>query len=282
MPRSGRNRIFFLVMISLLLLAVILLSISPGSPLHQITSPVSAFFSPIQKSLSQTTDRIGGFFESLREGVRLRDENKLLREENARLRNQVAQLEDAGRQFEQLKDAFAMKDRFAGYDLVGGRVLTREIGTWFDVFRIDVGRTSGIRVTETLSFAVVDAQSHLIGRVLTADAVSAKVLPLLHEGFALSGQINVVNGSLLRVRGSLELKEQGLCLVDQIPAGAQIAAGDEIVSSGSGGLFPAGIPIGRITRVIEADSRDLRTAWLEPYADLEELSTVFVMTGRDN
>ena len=210
----------------------------------------------------------------------LRDENRDLRLENAALRNQVAQLEEAGRQYEQLKDAFKMKDQFAGYDLIGGRLLTREIGTWFDVFRIDVGTTDGVTVTETLTFAVVDAQSNLIGRVLSTDAVSAKILPVLHEGFAVSGKVNEVGGSLLRVRGDIDLKPQGLCLIDQIPANATIEIGDEIVSSGIGGLFPAGVPIGRVVNVIEADARDQRQAWLEPYAQLDELETVFVMIGR--
>ncbi len=280
LSRFVRNQVFFLVVISLLLLAVIIWSFLPGSPLNHLTSPFSAVFTPVQERFNAAADQVSGFYESLNEGMALRDENRDLRLENAALRNQVAQLEEAGRQYEQLKDAFKMKDQFAGYDLIGGRLLTREIGTWFDVFRIDVGTTDGVTVTETLTFAVVDAQSNLIGRVLSTDAVSAKILPVLHEGFAVSGKVNEVGGSLLRVRGDIDLKPQGLCLIDQIPANATIEIGDEIVSSGIGGLFPAGVPIGRVVNVIEADARDQRQAWLEPYAQLDELETVFVMIGR--
>ena len=281
MARFVRNRVFFLVVISLLLLAVIVWSFLPGSPLNHLTSPFSAVFIPVQQRFNSTADSVSGFFEAINEGIELRDENRELRHENAALRNQVSQLEEAGRQYEQLKDAFQMKDQFDGYDLIGGRVLTREIGTWFDVFRIDIGTTDGVTVTETMTFAVVDAQSNLIGRVLSTDAVSSKILPVLHEGFAVSGKVNEVGGSLLRVRGDLDLKPQGLCLIDQIPANANIEIGDEIVSSGIGGLFPAGVPIGKVVNVLEADARDQRQAWLEPYAKLDELETVFVMLGRE-
>lgn len=282
MPGMVRNRIFIIVFTTLLLLTVILLSSLPGSPLQTLTSPISAALEPLQKGLLGITGQVTGFFESLTEGARIRAENQELLEENAGLRSQIAQLAEAGRQYQELKDAFQLKDRFDRYDILGARILTREIGTWFDVFRIDLGSGDGLAVTENLSYAVVDAQSRLIGRVLSADLVSGKVLPLLHEGFAVSGKVNVVNGALVRVRGDLDLKEEGLCLVDQIPANASLQVGDELVTSGVGGLFPAGIAIGRVLSITDADNRSQRQAILQPYADLENMTTVFVMKGKDS
>lgn len=281
MARPVRNRIFFLVLASILLLAVILLSALPGSPLNHLTTPFSAFFSPVQRWISNSADKVGDFYASVEEGMRIREENRQLQAEKAELLSRISQLEEAGRQYEALKDAFMLKDRFESYDLIGGRLLTREIGTWFDVFRIDVGTADGIAVTEELTYAVIDVQSNLVGRVLSTDAVSAKILPLLHEGFAVSARINEINGSLLRVRGDLELKQQGLCLIDQIPAHAGIRTGDEIVTSGIGGLFPAGIPIGRVVAVQDSAVPGQRQAWLEPYTSLDDLETVFVMAGRN-
>lgn len=281
MPRKAKSRIFIVVLVTVLLLAFTLLSAWPGSPLNMLTTPLSAVLQPIQSALIWTSDKVGGFFESISEGMRLRDENQSLKDENADLRSQIAQLEDAGRQYQELKDAFLLKDQFDQYEVIGARVMTREIGAWFDVFRIDAGTRDGLAVSETLTFAVVDAQSRLIGRVLSTDVLSGKVLPLLHEGFAVSAKINVVNGSLMRVRGDFDLKPQGLCLVDQIPQNSGLQVGDELVTSGAGGLFPAGIPIGKITRIVEQESGNERTAYLQPYADLQNLTTLFILKGRD-
>lgn len=158
--------------------------------------------------------------------------------------------------------------------------MTREIGSWFDLFRIDVGTRDGLVVDEVTSFAVLDAQSQLVGRVVSTDTSSAKVLPLLHEGFAVSAKVNSANSLLFRVRGDLDLKPLGLCLIDQIPSNASLRVGDEVVTSGAGGLFPAGIPIGRIVRILDSAARNQRRAYLEPYADLENVATVFVMKGK--
>ncbi len=280
LPKLVRNRIFVIVFTTLLLLTVLLLSSLPGSPLNLLTSPVSALLEPVQSGTRQLIDKVTGFYESLTEGIRIREENQALQTQNAELRNRISQLEEAGRQYEELKSAFALKDQFDQYQILGARVLTREIGSWFDVFRVDAGTADGLTVNETLSYAVVDAQSRLIGRVLSTDAVSGKVLPLLHEGFSVSGKVNVVNGPLLRVRGDLDLKAQGLCLIDQIPSNASLQVGDEVITSGAGGLFPAGIPIGKIVRIINKDARDQRQAYLQPYADLQNLTTVFIMKGK--
>jgi rod shape-determining protein MreC len=280
MPGKAKNRIFVVVLATLLLLAVLLLSALPGSTLNFLTTPLSAVLKPVQSALNWTADKVGGFFESLNEGMKIRAENQRLVDENAGLRSQIARLEEAGRQYQELKDAFALKDQFDDYEVLGARILTREIGAWFDVFRIDAGTQDGLNVSETLTYAVVDAQSHLIGRVLSTDLVSGKVLPLLHEGFAVSAKINVVNGALMRVRGDFDLKPQGLCLVDQIPGNAGVQVGDELVTSGAGGLFPAGIPIGRIAQILEGDRSGERRAYLEPYADLQNLTTVFVLKGK--
>lgn len=282
MPKPLKSRIFAIVFITLLLLAVVLLSALPGSPLAYLSSPVSVLLEPVQKGMSNAIDQVTGFFDSLSQGVEIRADNQRLEAENAELRNRLAQLEEAGRQYEELKSAFQIKDRFDAYDIVGGRVMTREIGSWFDVFRIDVGTRDGFRVDETTSYAIVDAQSQLIGRLVSTDTSSAKVLPLLHEGFAISAKVNEVSSPLFRVRGDLDLKGTGLCLIDQIPSNAILKVGDEVISSGAGGLFPAGIPIGRIVRLLDNDARNQRQAHLQPYADLENVHTVFVMKGKES
>ena len=57
----GRNRIFLLVFVSLLLVTVILLSAIPGSPLNFLTSPLSVVLEPVQKTLTGAADRVIGF-----------------------------------------------------------------------------------------------------------------------------------------------------------------------------------------------------------------------------
>lgn len=280
MKKYERSKLYMIVVTTIGLIALILLSSFPGSPLNQLTSPFSVVLEPVQKSVLTAVNWIQTGTSSIFEGVRIRRENQALQLENATLRNQVAQLAEAGRQYEELKSALQLKDTYDRYKIIGGRLMTRDIGSWFDVLRIDIGSQDGLEVTETQSYAVVDAQSRLVGRVLSTDLTSAKILPVLHEGFAVSGKINSVNGALLRVRGDYDLKSEGLCIVDQIPMTASIHVGDTIVTSGLGGLFPAGIEIGKIVEIRDSSSVQTRQAVLRPSVDLQNLSVVFVMEGQ--
>ncbi len=280
MKKNERSKLYLIVVTTIGLIALILLSSFPGSPLNQLTSPFSVVLEPVQKGVLSAVNWIQTGTSSIFEGVRIRKENQALLLENATLRNQVAQLEEAGRQYEELKSALQLKDAYDHYKIIGGRLMTRDIGSWFDVLRIDIGSQDGLIITETQSYAVVDAQSRLVGRVLSTDLTSAKILPVLHEGFAVSGKINSVNGALLRVRGDYDLKSEGLCMVDQIPMTASLHVGDTIVTSGLGGLFPAGIEIGNIVEIRDSSSVQTRQAVLRPSVDLQNLSVVFVMEGQ--
>ncbi|MDD2533572.1 MAG: rod shape-determining protein MreC [Eubacteriales bacterium] len=280
MSRNERSRVYLVVIVTIGLIALILLSSFPGSPLNQLTSPFSIVLEPVQKVVLNFANGVQTGAMSIFKGVQIRRENEQLLLENAKLRNEVAQLAAAGRQYDELKSALKLKDTYDRYEIIGGRLMTREIGEWFDVFRIDIGSQDGLKVTETLSYAVVDAQSRLVGRVLSTDMTSAKILPVLHEGFSVSGKLNSVNGALLRVRGDYDLKNDGYCIVDQIPMTASLHEGDVIVSSGLGGLFPAGIEIGKIIEIRNASSLLNRQAVLQPSVDLQNVSVVFVMKGQ--
>lgn len=281
MRRLFQNKIVIVVFTTLLLLTFIILSSIPGSFLNILTSPVSAVLGPVQNAVHGIMTRTGDAYAAFREGIEIRSRNRQLQDENAALRNRITQLEEAGRQYDALKSAFQLKDRYSNYSIIGSRILTRDMGSWFDIFRVDSGQKDGITVTETASFAVVDAQSRLVGRVLATDLVTARILPLFHEGFSMSAKVNSSAGALVRVRGDIDLKPQGLCAVDRIPTAAVIRVGDEIITSGEGGLFPAGLPIGQVVEVRDSGARQNRIAILKPYADLENLETVFIMKGKE-
>jgi rod shape-determining protein MreC len=57
---------------------------------------------------------------------------------------------------------------------------------------------------------------NLVGRVIESSETESRVLPLLHEGFAVAGKVNEVNGVTFMVVGDAELKRQGLCLAKDI------------------------------------------------------------------
>lgn len=280
MKKKSKNKVFIIVVSTLFVLSVLIYSSIPGSPLNAVTSPISFITDPLQSILIKASDGITGFFESLTNSTKIRNENIVLKEANARLEQQVKELEENGRRWEELKSAFKIKEIFSDYELLGASILTREAGDWFDVFRVNIGIRDNIVIEEKSSYAVVDAQMNLIGRVLSSDVTSSKILPILNEGSVVSAKMNTASGSAVRVRGDILLKSQGLCLVDKISDFTLIQVGDEVITSGLGGLYPPGIPIGVIVELRNDDQKIEKIAVLKVYADYKSLTDVFIMKGR--
>jgi len=275
------NKIFILILVTLLIVAVIIFDLIPGSPVENITTPVSVVLDPVQKLVQGTGNKISDFFTAVSDGISIRQENADLKKQIAELEYEVQQGKEAAIRWQELKDAFYIRDSFENYDIHGSTILTREADEWFSVIRIDAGKNNGIQISvSNRSYAVVDAQMNLVGRIQSTDVSSSKVLPILHEGFTVSAKVNTVNGAVVTVHGEVELKENGLCKVDQIPDQVSLQVGDVLVTSGAGGLFPAGIPVGVIVSV--DDSSELnRYATLKPYVDISSLKDVFIMVPKN-
>ena len=275
------NKVFILILVTLLIVAVIIFDKIPGSPVENITTPVSVIIDPVQKLVQGTGSKISDFFTAVSDGISIRQENADLKKQIAELEYEVQQGKEAAIRWQELKDAFFIKDSFENYDIHGSSILTREADEWFSVIRIDVGSSNGIQISDiNPSYAVVDVQMNLVGRIQSTDVSSSKVLPVLHEGFTVSAKVNTVNGAIVTVHGEVELKENGLCKVDQIPDQVSLQVGDVLVTSGAGGLYPAGIPVGVIMSVDNSSLLN-RYATLKPYVDISSLKDVFIMVPKN-
>lgn len=282
MKNKGGKSVFIVAIATLVLFSLLIFSSVPGSPIASFTGPVSFLTDPIQQLITGISDNVGGFFSSIKDGERIRKENEVLLEERAQLKMKLKELEENGRRWEELKSAFKIRDLFSDYELIGASVLTREIGEWFDIFRISAGTRDGITIDEKTSYAVVDSQMNLVGRVYSSDYTSAKILPVLNEGSVISAKLNTAGGSTVRVRGDVLLKEGGFCLVDNISDFSAVNIGDEVITSGLGGLYPPGIPIGIIIELRNNNQKIEKTAVLKIYTNYKTLKDIFIMKGKSS
>ena len=276
MRRLLLNKRFLTAVTLLILLAVIVLGSLPGSPINSLLKPVGAVVNPVQKAVKYSGNSISAFWAALTDGIAIRNENEQLRAEIAELQYQLNQNEEASIRYEELQEAFHIREVFSNYDIFGASVLSRESDEWFSVIRVGAGNSDGIYLEQGQSLAVVDVRMNLVGRVIEVNEDDSDILLLLHEGFQVSGKVNAVNGATFLIVGDASLKQQGLCLVTGIDPDTIPNVGDEIVTSGDGCLFPQGIPIGVIESVDTSNELNI-TATLRPYSDIEDLNDIFIM-----
>ncbi len=261
---------------TLLLIAIVIFGAIPNSPVRKLVKPINAVVSPIQKLIKNGGDTLDDFFAAIKDGIAIREENKELRSEIAELQYVITQNEEARIRYEELKDAFHIKDSFSTYDIYGAAILSRDADEWFSIIRVDIGQDDGLFVEDGSSMAVVDVQMNLLGRVIETEEDSSKILPLTHEGFSVIGKVNEVNGAIVTVVGDSNLKNEGLCLVTGIDENLVPEVGSEIVTSGDGGLFPQGVPIGVIESV-DTTNPLMITATLRPYTQIGSVKDLFIM-----
>ena len=276
MKKLLKSKWFIALIVLLVLAAGAVLSLLPGSPVKKILQPVQLISSPAQSLVKKAGDTITDFWSAITDGIAIREENQALKEQIADLRYQLTQNEEAALRYEELKDALHIKDMFSNYEIYGASILSRESDEWFSTIRLNAGANDGIALEEGNSYPVLDVEMNLVGRVIETSDNESRVLPLLHEGFAVAGKVNEVNGATFMVLGDAELKRYGLCLVTDIDSDVHLEPGMEIVTSGDGGLFPEGIPIGTIESVDNSNPLQI-TATLRPYSQIGKLEDVFIM-----
>ena len=276
MKKLFKSKWFIASIILLLLAAGAVLSLVPGSPVKKLLKPVQLVGSPSQSLVKRAGDTLSDFWSAITDGIAIREENKALKEQIADLRYQLNQNEEAALRYEELKEALNIKDMFSNYVIYGASILSRESDEWFSTIRLNAGRSDGIALEEGNSYPVLDVEMNLVGRVIETSDTESRVLPVLHEGFAVAGKVNAVNGATFMVLGDAELKRQGLCLVKDIDKDVELKPGMKIVTSGDGGLFPEGIPIGVIYSVDYSNPSEI-TATIKPYSQIGKLEDVFIM-----
>ena len=274
MLRLFRSKLFVFILVILTILVVMGISSKPDSKMHYIGDVISVPLAPVQRFFSFIGDKIEG-------SVTFFKDTKAVKQENDQLKVKLDQLEAEKRNLlryeeenKELREALNLKNQFNSYDSVGGNIIAKDMGNWFNIFTIDRGSEDGIT-----SDSPVITSKGLVGSVTETWPLSSKVLSIIDADSTVSAMVSK-SMDVVIVRGDLNLKNQGLCRMDYIPMGLDLEVGDTIETSGVGGIFPRGILIGKVEKVIQASNELNRYAIIKPAVDFKRLQEVFVLKSK--
>lgn len=235
-PAPGRRLrpiLFFLIFASC---ALMLLSRLDHSIVANSRWKAASWLSPVLEITKLPVEAIRAVGQSISSRAALQKELERLRQENRRLANwewRARQLETKLADLE----AIAKVAPEQKLDFVTSRVIADLSGTFVRNVIIDAGRARKVQ----RDYPVVNADG-LVGRVLDAGPSVARVLLATD----LNSRIPVAVGPNA-VRAMLAGDNSAEPRLVYIPDGAKISAGDEVSTSGIGGLFPAGLHVGVVT-----------------------------------
>lgn len=211
---------------------------------------VTDAFAPILDAISRPAATAAHFVESLHEIVNLRGENERLRQENAALLQwqQAAQRLDAENR--SLRSLLNYKPELAA-SYITARVVADPGGAFVRTVVVTAGRRDGVRPGQ----AAVSGRG-LMGRVVQAGEWSSRVLLITD----LNSRIPVVIEPS-RQRAVMGGDNSGTPRLLYLPGDTVPAVGDRVVTSGHGGMFPPGLPVGLVAEVGESAIR------VQPFVD---------------
>jgi len=189
--------------------------------------------------------------------------NEALNAQVAELSQEVIRLRELSIENERLRGLLSFKKK-TPYKVIGVRVVGRDASNWYNTIVIDKGSNQNLVV----GMALV-APSGLVGKVTEVGSSISRGMLILNPNSRVGA---IVQRS--RDEGVVEGSLKGLLRMKYISKDADLKAGDLVISSGLGGVFPKGVAIGKIKDIgTEADGLHLY-AWVEPAVDFSKLEEV--------
>ena len=242
----------------------------PDAASRRVKGAVRDGISPLQAGLRGGVRETRDVVRYVRGLGDLALENRALSEEIVYLRGEMRMAEELARDNRLLRYQLGFMQRFPN-KLVSCEVIGRDSTGWWQTARLDKGSLAGVAEERA-----VITPAGLIGRTVSVSDRTADVLLLSDPSCKVS--VRLARSGVFGVTAGLGAKpgEQPVCRMDYILQTADVQEGDEVVTSGLGGLFPKGLLVGRVTKVEMHEAGLYQTAWIDSAANLGELEYGFV------
>jgi rod shape-determining protein MreC len=233
------------------------------------TDALAVVTTPIQSTLARINRSAVGVWSTYRDWKNVRAENRRLRDEAQQLRVEALQVTETIEENRRLRRLLALKAAMP-LETLSGEIIAREWGGWVRSLTVNRGRSDHVsRMTAVI------APDGLIGRVVDVRP-GASVVQVLIDPASTVGAHAVRS----RTAGIVEGEPRGTMRFKYMARdGAGLEVGDLVVTSGSGGLFPRGIPIGRVRAIDDRGSALFHYAQLAPAVDFARIDEVLLIVG---
>lgn len=268
-----KNTRYFLFGLSVLCIFMIGITSINGKLLNPLRSAVGYVLVPIQTgintvggSIYREVSNVKKLRTALADNEKLQAQVDELTEENTKLRSEQLELE-------RLRSLYELDLQYTQYQKVGARIIAKDSGDWFHVFRINKGSNDGIR--EDMN---VIAGGGLVGIVTDVGANYATVRSIIDDSSQVSAMAQQ-SGDSCMVSGDLQLFKEGRLNLSYMEKDDDIKDGDMIVTSNISEKFLPGILIGYATDItVDYNDNLSKSGYLIPVAQFDRLQEVLVIT----
>ena len=228
--------------------------------------------SPIQKVLSSAVNWFDSMYGYLYEYDSLMAENESLRAQLADAQQSARDGIEASEENTRLRKLLELREKHTDYVMESCKVVLWSSSNWSSAFTISKGSTSGIELGDP----VITEYGAVVGQITELGTNWATVSTVIDVNMSVGAFVGATGNSGMVV-GEYAFMRDKTAKLTYLADGAQIFVGDDVLTSGSGGAFPAGLMIGTLTAVQTEAGGQIEYGIVEPQANLDSLVQVFVI-----
>jgi rod shape-determining protein MreC len=229
-----------LVIVLALALALVLLGKAQSGLFDRARMRITDLLAPALESLHQPVESFNRWIGSINELFHVYQENLTLKDENARLRqwrNVAVVMQDRVHHYQDMLHAVPDPD----VDSVLAQVIGRASRPFLQTMILGAGEANNVKPGE----AVVDPRG-MIGRIYLAGDHTSWVILLTDLNSRIPVTIASANGKTQSLQAIMTGDNSAMPMLDTLSQQVILNEGDQVVSSGDGGLVPPGLAVGTV------------------------------------
>jgi rod shape-determining protein MreC len=270
--RFFRNKPLVITVILVIIIFVLLISTANMQNVSGGQTVAGGVFVPVQRFFYQMTDNISSFFQKTFNTTDLAKENQDLKEQLANLKSELADYDELQKENQRLSALLEYKQAQTNYQFKVAGIVAKDPGIWFDSFTINVGTSDGVAV----DMPVVTPDG-VVGRIEEVGLNWSKVMTVIDGRSGISSQIERTR-DVGSVRGRMQSEPSDPLLdMDFLPIDTDIQVGDNVLTSGIGGIYPKGLTIGQVVEVGQQGNQ--KKVVVKSAVNFRNLEEVMVMTS---
>lgn len=232
------------------------------------------------KVTSVITDVAGGTIGVAKNGFKYFGNTKKLKEDNEDLKKKIKgleykllEIETLEADNENLREKLEIKERYNHFRLVYADIVIKNYDNFDETFVINKGSEDGIKEKQT-----VITKDGLLGYISVVSKKTAIVTTILDPNVSVGVEIASVNKNAL-VKGDFSLKNETKLKLTYIPIDTEVAVDEIVYTSGIGNVYPKGIPVGNIEKVVNKKNEIDRYAVIKPLVDINNVTSVGIIVN---
>lgn len=263
---SDRKNIIILVSLVLASFALMTFDIRRSQSPTILETILMQVVSPVQNLITLTLDSANDIVEHYLLTVTVSKENEKLKQEIDKLIRKSNELEEELRLRDRVGDLVEyQKER--QLESVVAKVIGRDATQWARVVFINRGTQDGIKE----NLAVVTNRG-IVGHVIQAGLNTSKVMLIVDGRSSVDTLFSLDRAAGIVVGTGMEF-----CEMKYVPITAEVNVGDQVVSSGLGGIYPKGLVVGTVVSITKAIQGLFQEITIAPSADFGRLEEVLVL-----